>query len=72
MRFRGKLLAKSCKKNLDLLEKSCNFAAETMEKSCKHASKKDNIQTRKVVLVRTLQSSTGIRCKTSRQNNRQA
>ena len=32
MRFRGKLLAKSCKKNLDLLEKSCNFAAETMEK----------------------------------------
>ena len=29
------LLAKSCKKYLDLLEKSCNFAAETMEKSCR-------------------------------------
>ena len=26
------LLAKSCKKYLDLLAKSCNFAAETMEK----------------------------------------
>ena len=29
------LLAKSCKKYLDLLAKSCNFAAETMEKSCR-------------------------------------
>ena len=29
------LLAKSCKKYLDLLEKSCNFAVETMGKSCR-------------------------------------
>ena len=62
-------IGKSCKKHLVLLEKSCNFTAETMEKSCKYASKKDNRQTRKVVSVRTLQSSTGIRSKTSRQNN---